>query len=41
MVKLHKPVETEQHNDQYQNNGSENVSFAQKLVNNLDNIRGF
>lgn len=41
MVKLHKPVETEQHKDQYQDNGNENVSFAQKLVNNLDNIRGF
>lgn len=41
MVKLHKPAPEPEHYDQYKKEDGENVSFAQKLVGNLEGIRGF
>lgn len=41
MVTLHKPTPEPTKHDQYRNDVPEDASFAQKLVGNLEGIRGF
>lgn len=41
MVKLHKPEDTTEQVDQYASNEDNDETFAQKLVGNLGNLRGF